>query len=101
MTEDAKEKKLINYEPYSFITRTREGTRIAKAITRRHKALKDFFLKVLQLDEKTAEETACKMEHAVDDVTYERLVSFIEYLFKCPCCDHHKRKFSVNLDNGY
>ena len=24
-----------------------------------------------------------------------------EYLFKCPYCDHHKRKFSVNLDKGY
>jgi DNA primase len=24
-----------------------------------------------------------------------------EFLFKCPYCDHHKRKFSVNLDKGY
>ena len=24
-----------------------------------------------------------------------------EVLFKCPYCDHHKRKFSVNLDKGY
>ena len=24
-----------------------------------------------------------------------------EHLFKCPYCDHHKRKFSVNLDKGY
>ena len=23
-----------------------------------------------------------------------------EYLFKCPYCDHHKRKFSVNLDKN-
>jgi len=77
-------KKLINYEPYSFITLTKEGAKIAKAITRRHEALKDFFLKVLQVDSKTAEETACKMEHAVDDATYEKLVSFVEYLFQCP-----------------
>ncbi|HIF55519.1 MAG TPA: hypothetical protein EYQ57_10260 [Methylococcaceae bacterium] len=24
-----------------------------------------------------------------------------EFLFKCPYCDHHKRKFSVNIDKGY
>ena len=24
-----------------------------------------------------------------------------EFLFNCPYCDHHKRKFSVNLDKGY
>jgi len=24
-----------------------------------------------------------------------------EFLFKCPYCDHYKRKFSVNLDKGY
>jgi hypothetical protein len=24
-----------------------------------------------------------------------------EFLFKCPYCDHHKRKFSVNVAKGY
>jgi len=24
-----------------------------------------------------------------------------EFLFKCPYCDHHKRKFSINLEKGY
>jgi DtxR family Mn-dependent transcriptional regulator len=36
------EKKLINYEPYSFITLTRKGATIAREITRRHEVLKDF-----------------------------------------------------------
>ena len=78
------EKRLINYEPYSFITLTKKGTQIAKAVTHRHIVLKDFLLKVLQLDEETAESTACRMEHAIDDVTISRLVDFVEYLFQCP-----------------
>ncbi len=78
------EKNLINYEPYSFITLTAEGARIAKTITRRHRVLKDFLLKVLQLDEDTAEAAACRMEHAVDELSVERLVDFVEYLFECP-----------------
>jgi DtxR family Mn-dependent transcriptional regulator len=78
------EKKLINYEPYSFITLTSEGARIATAIARRHRVLKDFLSKILQLDEDTAEAAACRMEHAVDEVSVERLVDFVEYLFECP-----------------
>ena len=78
------EKKLINYAPYSFITLTEKGARIAKDVARRHRVLKDFLLRVLQLDEETAETTACRMEHAIDEQTMNRLVSFGEFLFQCP-----------------
>jgi len=78
------EKHLINYEPYSYITLTKEGEKIARAVSRRHGVLKDFLLKVLQLDEETAEATACRMEHTIDEESIERLVSFVEYLFQCP-----------------
>lgn len=78
------EKNLINYTPYSFITLTDQGTRIAKAIARRHQILKRFLLKVLQLDEERAEATACRMEHAVDEASIERLVHFVEYIDSCP-----------------
>ena len=78
------EKGYINYQPYSYITLTAKGKRVAKDITYRHRVIKDFLLKVLQINEKTAEETACKMEHAIDGQTIERLVCFIEYIFACP-----------------
>ena len=54
------------------------------AIARRHGALKEFLIRVLQLDEITAEATACRMEHAIDETSMDRLVSFVEYLFECP-----------------
>jgi DtxR family transcriptional regulator, Mn-dependent transcriptional regulator len=78
------EKNLINYSPYSFITLTDRGARIAKTITRRHHVLKDFLIKVLQLNGETAEVTACRMEHAVDEASIDRLVSFVEYIDHCP-----------------
>lgn len=78
------EKGYINYQPYSYITLTPKGQKVAKDITYRHKVIKDFLLKVLQIDPHTAEETACKMEHAIDPQTIERLVCFIEYVFTCP-----------------
>lgn len=78
------EKNLINYTPYSFITLTDEGTRIAKIITRRHHILKNFLIRVLQLGEEKAEVTACRMEHTVDEASIERLVRFVEYIDTCP-----------------
>ena len=78
------EKGLINYAPYSFVTLTPKGKRIAAEITRRHAVLKDFLLNVLGIDPETAEETACRMEHAIDKQTVDRLVCFIEYLRSCP-----------------
>ncbi len=78
------EKGYINYKPYSFITLTSKGKRIAQDITYRHGVIKDFLCKVLQIDPETADDTACRMEHAIDAKTIERLVCFIEYIFTCP-----------------
>jgi DtxR family Mn-dependent transcriptional regulator len=82
--KNLKEKKLINYEPYSFITLTPKGKKLAREITRRHSVLKDFLFNVLQIDTETAEATACRMEHAIDKKTLERLVCFIDYVHKSP-----------------
>jgi DtxR family Mn-dependent transcriptional regulator len=78
------EKGYINYKPYSFITLTSKGKRIARDITYRHGVIKDFLTNVLQIDPETAEETACRMEHAIDATSIDRLVCFIEYIFSCP-----------------
>ena len=78
------EKGYINYEPYSYITLTSKGRQWAEEITYRHQALSHFLLDVLKIDPATAEETACRMEHAIDKQTIDRLVRFIDYIFTCP-----------------
>jgi DtxR family Mn-dependent transcriptional regulator len=78
------EKGLIHYQPYSFITLTDSGKKVAEEIAHRHRVLKDFLLNVLQIDEPTAETTACRMEHVIDRKTVDRLVCFIEYIHTCP-----------------
>ncbi len=81
--KNLKEKKLINYEPYSFITLTPKGKKLAREITRRHAVLKDFLSNVLQIDTETAEATACRMEHAIDKKPwkglYVLLITFINF----------------------
>lgn len=78
------EKGLINYEPYSYITLTPQGKRIAREVARRHAVLRDFLLNVLRVDPQAADENACRMEHAIDNTVMERLVCFIEYIHTCP-----------------
>ncbi|MBS3808685.1 MAG: metal-dependent transcriptional regulator [Desulfobacterales bacterium] len=81
------EKGLINYEPYSFITLTEKGAAVAGEINRRHRVIKNFLIHVLQLDENTAEDNACRMEHAMDRSVVDRLVAFIQYIDNCPRTD--------------
>ncbi len=82
--KNLEEKGLINYEPYSFITLTPKGKKIAGDVARRHRVLREFLLNILQVGEDSAEATACRMEHAIDTETLERLVSFIDYIHTCP-----------------
>jgi DtxR family Mn-dependent transcriptional regulator len=79
-----KEKGLINYEPYSFITLTAKGGEIAKSVQRRHTVLQDFLQNVLQVGAEKAEDAACRMEHAIDEETLDRLVAFIDHINNCP-----------------
>ncbi|MBW2266255.1 MAG: metal-dependent transcriptional regulator [Deltaproteobacteria bacterium] len=82
--KNLEEKGLINYEPYSFVTLTTKGNKIAKDVTRRHAVLKNLLSNVLNIDEETAESTACRMEHAIDKKSLERLVAFSDFIYKCP-----------------
>lgn len=74
------EKKLINYAPYSPITLTAKGEKIAKNILLKHEKLSEFFMEVLGLDRQEAVETACKMEHIVSDRLFNNMVKLTEYV---------------------
>jgi len=50
------ERGLVNYAPYDVITLTDEGTEIAKDVVRRHEVLRDFFVRVLSLDDEEADD---------------------------------------------
>jgi DtxR family Mn-dependent transcriptional regulator len=74
------EKGLINYEPYEVITLTDEGKTRAENIAVRHVIIKRFLQDVLRLEIERAEETACKMEHAIDQQSLERFVCFLAFM---------------------
>ena len=58
-----------------LITLTDEGRLIAERIYSRHKLLTKV-LEAIGIDEKKAEDEACKIEHDIDDETYDRIRDF-------------------------
>ena len=68
---------LVNYEPYGYITLSPDGKKIAKEIERRHSFLKDFFSRIIGIDEDIAEKTACRIEHTMDNNTFNKFKEFI------------------------
>ena len=78
MLKKLSENGFINYEPYGYVTLTEKGKKIALEIEKRHIFLKDFFKNTLGVDEKTAEATACQMEHSMDNKTFKKFKKFIE-----------------------
>lgn len=70
-------KRLVNYAPYDVVTLTDEGDALARQVVKRHSALRDFFVDVLGINEKDAQEAACGMEHALPAPVLERLQEFV------------------------
>ena len=73
-------KKLINYAPYSSITLTDEGERLAKEILKRHETMADFFAKLLHLPPAEAALNACKMEHIMSEEMFSRMTKFSDFI---------------------
>ena len=83
-----KERGLLVHEPYGDLNLTEAGRLVAVEIYRRHQALFTFLTEVLGVCPELAEEDACCIEHNISADTMERLVSFIEFVQRCPgSCD--------------
>jgi len=78
------DKALINYAPYDVISLTPTGKTAAKDVIRRHEVLRDFFVKVLAVDEGESDKAACEMEHSIPKVILERFIEFAEFIEVCP-----------------
>ncbi|MCQ2596003.1 MAG: metal-dependent transcriptional regulator [Treponemataceae bacterium] len=71
-TKRLRENGYINMEKDGMITLTDKGMEIAEKIYSRHKILTSFFVSI-GVDEETAREDACKIEHDISDLTFEAI----------------------------
>ena len=62
----------ITVDREGYLSLAKEGLEIAQKIYDRHKLLTAFLINI-GVDEKTAAEDACKMEHDISDLTYEAI----------------------------
>ena len=67
-----REKGLINVDKDGLITLTKEGLDIAEKTLERHHVLKDLLIS-LGVDEQTAEDDACKIEHELSEQTFDKI----------------------------
>lgn len=72
-----KEKGLISQQRYGTVSLTEEGVKVAKSVIQRHRTLKGFLIDVLGVKPETAENDACRMEHAISAETMGRLEEFM------------------------
>ena len=83
---------LIRHEKYGCVELTQSGKRIASEIYSRHQILFKFLREILQIDPKTANEDACRMEHSISSESMESLIEFINNLESYPPESMRSRK---------
>jgi Mn-dependent DtxR family transcriptional regulator len=81
MIQRLNESGYLNYEKYKGIRPTDKGILIAKSIRNRHGLLAEF-LKIIGVDEDTANKDAEGIEHHLNPKTLEKLEYFIEDIKK-------------------
>lgn len=72
----------IIYNVHYPVELTAAGKAVAEEIVRRHRVLKRFFTDILGLTPEKAAETACHLEHVVDEDTIARFVIFSDAIAK-------------------
>lgn len=60
----------INMDEDGLIALTAKGEKKANEIYERHQVIREFLIRFLGVDEETAEEDACKIEHVVSKETF-------------------------------
>ena len=67
-----RENGLITQDEHGFISLTAEGLSIAEKTYERHQVLCEFFM-MLGVDQDTAEDDACRIEHVISEATFLKL----------------------------
>ncbi len=75
--KNMKEKGYIEVSEEGYITLTKTGKKIAKSIYERHLFFKEWLVSI-GVDEETANEDACNMEHAISEKTFKAIQKFLK-----------------------
>ena len=71
---------LVIYQSHRPVELTSAGHRVADAVISRHRVLHQFFHNILMLEHSVADNTACSIEHIINDETLRRIAFFNQLL---------------------
>lgn len=69
--------KMISYSPYQEVHLTVAGFKHAESVIKRHEVFYRFLKDVLEVDDSLAEQTACRLEHALPPEIVDRFVDYV------------------------
>lgn len=72
-----KKEEYIEMDSKGLITFTQKGLETAEMIYNRHLIITNFLIKSLGVDEKVAEDDACKIEHIISVDTFEKMKEYL------------------------
>ena len=72
---------LVEMDPNGYITLTSKGEEIAQRLYKRHRLLKKVLM-AIGVEEETAAEEACRIEHDINDDTYDKINAFYNKHFE-------------------
>ena len=72
-----KERGLAEKDPAGNISLTKEGKKLAKSIYERHTVLTELLMRI-GVDEKTATEDACRVEHYISEKTFKAIKKHVK-----------------------
>ena len=77
--KNLRENGYINMNSDGYITLTDKGAAIANKIYERHTLLSEFLLKI-GVNQKTAAEDACRIEHIISEETFEAIKNHVNHI---------------------
>lgn len=72
------EKGLITNEKYGEIYLTPAGKKLAEFTSRKHQIIRQFFIDVLNIDFKIADNDACAIEHVISNDSIQAMQDFLQ-----------------------
>lgn len=73
-----KENGYIDVDENNFIILTEKGLNKASEVFDRHNTIFEFLNSVLGVDEDNADKDACKIEHIISEVTFNKIKDFLK-----------------------
>lgn len=72
-----KEDGYIDHDPHGMIVLTPKGQKVADKIYDRHKTLTKYLI-IIGVDEETAQQDACKIEHVISDKSFSKIKAIVK-----------------------